>query len=89
MGPGNRHKDIEFFWYCLTGHLRGDLPVYRGKPGKLSEVLSRISEFYRSEKEAQTAAGKSFQLKEFHQYILELGPAQFPVLKKYLLMEYK
>ena len=40
-------------------------------------------------KEAQEAAGKSFQLKEFHQYILELGPAQFPVLEKYLLMEYK
>ncbi len=32
--------------------------------------------------------GDSFNLKEFHKNVLEIGPAPFPVVKKYLLMEY-
>lgn len=31
--------------------------------------------------------GEGFSLKEFHQRVLEIGPAPFPVLKKYLLPE--
>ena len=58
-------------------------------PGNYLKYYLGYLNFIDLKKEAQTAAGKSFQLKEFHQYILELGPAQFPVLKKYLLMEYK
>ena len=58
-------------------------------PGNYLKYYLGYLNFMDLKKEAQTAAGKSFQLKEFHRYILELGPAQFPVLKKYLLMEYK
>lgn len=32
--------------------------------------------------------GTDFQLKDFHQKILEIGPAPFPVVKKYLLSQY-
>lgn len=32
--------------------------------------------------------GTDFQLKDFHQKILEIGPAPFPVVKKYLLLQY-
>lgn len=32
--------------------------------------------------------GDSFDLKKFHKNILEIGPAPFPIVKKYLLMEY-
>lgn len=32
--------------------------------------------------------GDAFNLKEFHKNILEIGPAPFPVVKKYLLMKY-
>lgn len=35
------------------------------------------------------AEGDRFSLKEFHQSVLEIGPAPFPVLKKYLLPEYE
>lgn len=33
--------------------------------------------------------GTDFQLKDFHQKILEIGPAPFPVVKKYLLLQYE
>lgn len=33
--------------------------------------------------------GTDFQLKDFHQKILEIGPAPFPVVKKYLLFQYE
>lgn len=36
--------------------------------------------------EAEKALGADFDLKKFHQELLELGPAPFPVLKKYLLL---
>ncbi len=32
--------------------------------------------------------GDSFDLKNFHKNILEIGPAPFPIVKKYLLMKY-
>ena len=32
--------------------------------------------------------GDAFDLKKFHKNVLEIGPAPFPVLKKYLLMKY-
>lgn len=32
--------------------------------------------------------GSSFHLKDFHEKLLKLGPAPFPVVEKYLLMEY-
>lgn len=32
--------------------------------------------------------GTDFQLKDFHKKILEIGPAPFPVVKKYLLLQY-
>lgn len=32
--------------------------------------------------------GNSFDIKKFHQNLLEIGPAPFPVLKKYLLLRY-
>lgn len=32
--------------------------------------------------------GTDFQLKDFHQKILEIGPAPFPVVKKYLFLQY-
>lgn len=32
--------------------------------------------------------GTDFRLKDFHQKILEIGPASFPVVKKYLLLQY-
>lgn len=37
----------------------------------------------------QTEAGSSFNLKEFHKNLLDIGPAPFPVVEKYLLAEYK
>lgn len=33
--------------------------------------------------------GTDFQLKDFHKKILEIGPAPFPVVKKYLLLQYE
>lgn len=35
--------------------------------------------------EVKEEQGKKFELKQFHQDILELGPVQFPILEKYLL----
>lgn len=32
--------------------------------------------------------GNSFSIKDFHRNLLELGPAPFPVIKKYLLLRY-
>lgn len=37
----------------------------------------------------QTETGSSFNLKEFHKNLLDIGPAPFPVVEKYLLAEYK
>src|SRR5699024_3828024 len=37
----------------------------------------------------QTDTGSSFNLKEFHKNLLDIGPAPFPVVEKYLLAEYK
>ena len=34
---------------------------------------------------AEKEEGNSFQLKEFHRKVLEIGPAPFPILQKYLL----
>ena len=32
--------------------------------------------------------GDAFDLKKIHKNVLEIGPAPFPIVKKYLLMEY-
>lgn len=37
----------------------------------------------------QKAAGDDFNLKDFHEKVLEIGPVQFPVLEKYIRMEYE
>lgn len=37
----------------------------------------------------ENTQGNSFNLKEFHRNILELGPAPFPIVKKYLLRQYQ
>lgn len=37
----------------------------------------------------QTETGSNFNLKEFHKNLLDIGPAPFPVVEKYLLAEYK
>ena len=34
--------------------------------------------------EQQSLLGENFDLKSFHQKILEIGPVQFPVLQKYM-----
>ena len=34
--------------------------------------------------EWQTVLGNNFNPKAFHQYLLEIGPVQFPVLQKYM-----
>ena len=34
--------------------------------------------------EQQSLLGENFDLKSFHQKILEIGPVQFPVLRKYM-----
>lgn len=36
----------------------------------------------------QEIEGTDFNLKRFHQNLLEIGPAPFPIVKKYLLMRY-
>ena len=36
----------------------------------------------------QEIQGTDFNLKLFHQNLLEIGPAPFPIVKKYLLMRY-
>lgn len=35
-------------------------------------------------KEAESALGSQFNLKEFHEFLLDYGPAPFPLLKKYM-----
>ena len=40
-------------------------------------------------KEVQEAAGSSFQPKEFHRNLLDIGPAPFPVVEKYLFRKYE
>ena len=37
---------------------------------------------------AKKAAGSHFDLKEFHQFVLETGPAPFPILEKQVLRHY-
>ena len=41
-------------------------------------------EFSNLAKEAAAFAGESFSLKEFHQYILDIGPCSFTVLRKHM-----
>ncbi|MGN0383780.1 MAG: DUF885 domain-containing protein [Eubacterium sp.] len=41
-------------------------------------------EFINLRDEAQKELGKDFNLKEFHEFILETGPSQFDVLEKYM-----
>lgn len=44
--------------------------------------------FCHLQKIIQKTEGDSFSLKDFHQNLLEIGPAPFPVVKKYLLLRY-
>ena len=37
--------------------------------------------------QAQKEAGNSFSLKDFHEDLLDIGPAPFPVIEKYLFKE--
>ena len=39
--------------------------------------------------EVQSLEGNSFQLKDFHENLLKIGPGPFPVVKKYLLAQYQ
>lgn len=40
-------------------------------------------------KEVQEGAGSSFQPEEFHKNLLDIGPAPFPVVEKYLMKKYE
>lgn len=44
--------------------------------------------FLNLRKSVEEIQENDFSLKKFHQNLLEIGPAQFPVVKKYLLMQY-
>ena len=39
--------------------------------------------------QVQSLEGNSFQLKDFHENLLKIGPGPFPVVKKYLLAQYQ
>lgn len=58
-------------------------------PGNYLKYYLGYLNFMDLREEVKEEAGKSFSLKEFHQHILELGPAQFPILEKYLMLEYE
>lgn len=58
-------------------------------PGNYLKYYLGYLNFMDLKEKAEKAAGKTFSLKEFHQHILELGPAQFPILERFLMLEYK
>ena len=37
---------------------------------------------------AEKKAGDKFDKKEFHRFVLETGPAPFPIIEKYVLENY-
>ena len=53
-------------------------------PGNYQKYCWGYLNFLDLKNEWQTALGNDFDLKIFHQNLLEIGPVQFPVLKKYM-----
>lgn len=53
-------------------------------PGNYLKYYLGYVEIEKLKEQAQTALQDSFELKEFHQFILSIGPAPFSVLEKYL-----
>ena len=53
-------------------------------PGNYQKYCWGYLNFLDLKNEWQTALGDDFDLKIFHQNLLEIGPVQFPVLKKYM-----
>lgn len=61
-----------------------ELSLYYRNSRQLLEILCWISEFSGFKGRTIRSARKDFDLKTFHQQILDIGPVQFPVLKKYM-----
>ena len=75
----------ETFGITNTNAISEDLPVYRGNARQLSgNTAGDTSCFLDLKTEWQTVLGNNFNPKAFHQYLLEIGPVQFPVLQKYM-----
>ena len=57
------------------------------RPTKERAMISKEQvnhNFEELKKQAQNDLGSNFSLKEFHRYILEMGPVQFDILFSYL-----
>lgn len=57
-------------------------------PGNYLKYYLGFLNFRALEKTVREIEGTDFRLEEFHKNLLDLGPAQFPVVKKYLLLKY-
>ena len=53
-------------------------------PGNYLKYYVGYLNFLDLKEEQQSLLGENFDLKSFHQKILEIGPVQFPVLRKYM-----
>lgn len=57
-------------------------------PGNYLKYYWGYLNFLDLRKSCQNTMGADFDLKKFHQKIMEIGPVQFPVLEKYLKQEF-
>ncbi|RZS94038.1 DUF885 domain-containing protein [Cuneatibacter caecimuris] len=75
-------------YYSLTGSQLAEISqeIYSAMvddPANYPAYYVGCLEILELKKEQQAALGENFSLKAFHQRLLEIGPAPFPVLKKY------
>ena len=55
-----------------------------GDPGSYLPYAIGSVQFSQLAKEAEAFAGDKFSLKDFHQYVLDIGPCSFTVLRKHM-----
>lgn len=59
-------------------------PLVVGTPGSYLPYCIGMLEFQKLEQKASDKAGKKFDIKSFHKYILDMGPCSFTVMEKYM-----
>ena len=84
---GWKEEDVAAFLneHGLRGDSAGDMcETIIGAPGSYLPYLIGCLQFRRLKDLAQEKAGEDFDLKSFHQYLLQKGPSPFPVLEEYM-----
>ena len=72
------------FWHPENRCYPGNLSVYRGNPANYLKYYWGYLNFLDLKEMQKEELGEAFDLRLFHQKVLEIGPVPFPVLYKYM-----